>query len=572
MKTLLKTLALSLALFFGTADAQTAFPLFQPSDGIMVGDENTFVTTSATSSDVITLWSGTCDPTTFLRGDGSCQIVTSVSPANPTASLGLTAINGVAATFMRSDGAPALSQSITPTWSGQHIFSNTTGAGAVLLSSTAPLLGWQETDGAANNQRWRIGPTAETWRLEAVNDAVSAATTAILVDRTGTTIDSVAITATTATVNGSNICRADGTGCPVNGAGGSTTQMQYNNAGALGGASTFIFDGTSFVYGGGTALSVGNVSTTRFQQEGTDTASASHSLVRDSASNAGPIVKLGKTRSAGLGGSTIVQSGDQLGSFIWYGADGTNLASQAVSIQAFVDGTPGTGDMPGSLAFLTTADGAASTTERLRIKADGSWSVGTAGTNVGSSGQVLTSNGAGSAPTWQASAGTPGGSTTQVQFNNAGAFGGDAGMTYVAGTDTLSVGTVTAATAVTVAGQNVCQANGTNCPAAGGTTLPIRSISVSDNTASTDCGKVIVFTGAGSQTFTLDADPVANCVLTFINNGSAAVSLAASTLLTWFNGSGSNQTGTRSIAVGGVMTCTVFATPGTWQTWGSGVL
>jgi hypothetical protein len=44
--------------------------------------------------------------------------------ANPTASLGLTAVNGSAATFMRSDGAPALDQSISPTWSGSHVFSN----------------------------------------------------------------------------------------------------------------------------------------------------------------------------------------------------------------------------------------------------------------------------------------------------------------------------------------------------------------------------------------------------------------------------------------------------------------
>jgi hypothetical protein len=44
--------------------------------------------------------------------------------ANPTASVGLTAVNGVATTFMRSDGAPALSQSISPTWSGTHTFSN----------------------------------------------------------------------------------------------------------------------------------------------------------------------------------------------------------------------------------------------------------------------------------------------------------------------------------------------------------------------------------------------------------------------------------------------------------------
>jgi hypothetical protein len=33
----------------------------------------------------------------------------------------------------------------------------------------------------------------------------------------------------------------------------------------------------------------------------------------------------------------------------------------------------------------------------------------------------------------------PGGSTTQIQFNDAGAFGGDAGLTYVKATDTLTI-------------------------------------------------------------------------------------------------------------------------------------
>ena len=46
--------------------------------------------------------------------------------ANPTGTIGLTAVNGVATTFLRSDGAPALSQSITPTWTGAHIFDNIT--------------------------------------------------------------------------------------------------------------------------------------------------------------------------------------------------------------------------------------------------------------------------------------------------------------------------------------------------------------------------------------------------------------------------------------------------------------
>lgn len=44
------------------------------------------------------------------------------SPANPTATIGLSAVNGVAATYIRSDGAPALSQAITPTWTGLHTF------------------------------------------------------------------------------------------------------------------------------------------------------------------------------------------------------------------------------------------------------------------------------------------------------------------------------------------------------------------------------------------------------------------------------------------------------------------
>lgn len=45
------------------------------------------------------------------------------SGANPTASVGLSAVNGSATTFLRSDGAPQLSQAIAPTWTGVHIFS-----------------------------------------------------------------------------------------------------------------------------------------------------------------------------------------------------------------------------------------------------------------------------------------------------------------------------------------------------------------------------------------------------------------------------------------------------------------
>lgn len=44
--------------------------------------------------------------------------------ANPSASVGLSAVNGSATTWMRSDGAPALEVTIAPSWSGAHTFTN----------------------------------------------------------------------------------------------------------------------------------------------------------------------------------------------------------------------------------------------------------------------------------------------------------------------------------------------------------------------------------------------------------------------------------------------------------------
>lgn len=60
--------------------------------------------------------------------------------ANPSASVGLTPVNGTAATFMRSDGAPQLSQSISPTWTGSHTFNLATKfqAGIGVNGNTAP--------------------------------------------------------------------------------------------------------------------------------------------------------------------------------------------------------------------------------------------------------------------------------------------------------------------------------------------------------------------------------------------------------------------------------------------------
>ncbi len=108
----------------------------------------------------------------------------------------------------------------------------------------------------------------------------------------------------------------------------------------------------------------------RVQVEGTDLAGSSLSLTRNSNSNAGPGLQFAKSRASANGGNVIVQNNDVLAYILFDGNDGADFA-RAAQITAEVDGTPGTNDMPGRLVFSTTADGASSPTERLRITQTG---------------------------------------------------------------------------------------------------------------------------------------------------------------------------------------------------------
>jgi len=95
------------------------------------------------------------------------------------------------------------------------------------------------------------------------------------------------------------------------------------------------------------------------------------SITYGNSTAAGPIAILAKHRGTSLGSYTVVSSDDELGRLSFQGADGTEFV-EAASILAQVDGTPGANDMPGRLVFSTTADGASSPTERMRIANDGS--------------------------------------------------------------------------------------------------------------------------------------------------------------------------------------------------------
>jgi hypothetical protein len=117
-------------------------------------------------------------------------------------------------------------------------------------------------------------------------------------------------------------------------------------------------------------------------------------IIRKSNNAAGPALGFGKTRSTGSPG-TVVQSGDKVGTLVFYGDDGSTLNSIAGRIDCEIDGTPGANDMPGRLVFSTTADGASSPTERMRIDSAGRMLVGTSansgGARIQASGSVQAS-------------------------------------------------------------------------------------------------------------------------------------------------------------------------------------
>jgi len=113
--------------------------------------------------------------------------------------------------------------------------------------------------------------------------------------------------------------------------------------------------------------------------------------------SAGASVQFLRSRAITPGTQTAVQENDVISSIKFAGSDGTAFITSA-EIRVAVDGTPGSNDMPGRIAFYTTADGASSVTERLRI--DKSGAIGIAGANYGTSGQVLASSGSGAAVSW----------------------------------------------------------------------------------------------------------------------------------------------------------------------------
>ena len=170
-----------------------------------------------------------------------------------------------------------------------------------------------------------------------------------------------------------------------------------DTANTLTGESNININGGILIAGHTASTTTSNGEGPFVQVKGTDSRGGA-SFMRHSADAAGCGLYIGKSRNATIGSNTVVQADDELGRITFSGDDGTDVNTVAVEIAAHVDGTPGSNDMPGRLTFLTTADGAASPTERMRIDKSGNVTIsqgnlimGTGGYGIDFSAQTASS-------------------------------------------------------------------------------------------------------------------------------------------------------------------------------------
>jgi hypothetical protein len=202
--------------------------------------------------------------------------------------------------------------------------------------------------------------------------------------------------------------------------GGSNTQVQFNNSGAFGGSSSLTWNGTT--------LSANALSLTTALPIASGGTNATTSGAALTSLGASPVA--GSTSLTTLG---TVGTGTWNASLIGgtYGGTGVNNGSNTITVA---------GNVSHAGAFTQTFTAGANTS--LSLPASGTL-ISTV-TNMAANPVTGTPSGSNflrGDGTWASPATTPGGSTTQVQYNNSGAFAGSSAFTFDATTGSLVLST-----------------------------------------------------------------------------------------------------------------------------------
>jgi hypothetical protein len=101
----------------------------------------------------------------FSYNDVAGTISADLIFANPSGLIGLSAVNGVAGTPLRSDARHAIDQSIAPTWTGNHLFE---GASTIFRSPSAAadaVAAFEANAGFNADFRWRTRASVNRWLM-----------------------------------------------------------------------------------------------------------------------------------------------------------------------------------------------------------------------------------------------------------------------------------------------------------------------------------------------------------------------------------------------------------------------
>jgi hypothetical protein len=134
-----------------TVQPQSAAGTYNFNLPITAGSSGQFLTSAAGGSTAMT-WDNISSHLTAgsgisLSGTTNVTITASASAANPTGTVGLSVVNGSLSTYLRSDGAPALSQAIAPLWTAKHQWN--LNAGTIGTSATGTVLQAVQADSTA---------------------------------------------------------------------------------------------------------------------------------------------------------------------------------------------------------------------------------------------------------------------------------------------------------------------------------------------------------------------------------------------------------------------------------------